>query len=85
MTNSKRQGVPLTNFPIIKDHKLTKAMEKLDWNSLNQVNVFNNSFRPLQPVRRVFGFLLLEHIRGSKGDDLLQQWLEVPMMQHFKK
>ncbi len=69
---------------MIKDHKLSKALKQLDWNSLNQGNLFINGFRPLQPLRRVFALLILEHVRGLQGEELLQQWLEVPMMQHFK-
>ena len=83
MSDSNQKGVPLKNFPIIKDHKLAKAMEVLDWNSLNQNSLFKDGFRPLQPLRRIFGLLILEHVRGSQGEELLQQWLEVPMMQYF--
>ena len=83
MSNSKQKGVPLTNFPFMEDHMLAKAMENLDWNSLNQFKLFKNSFRPLQPLRRIFGLLILEHLRGVEGEELLQQWLEVPMMQYF--
>ena len=83
MSESKHKGIPLSNFPIIQGHKLTKAMDIIDWGSLNKTELFKKGFVPLQPLRRVFGFLILEHIRGVHGEELLQQWLEVPMMQYF--
>ena len=83
MSESRQKGVPLSNFPIIQDHKLTKAMGIIDWESLKKPNLFKNGFVPLQPLRRVFGLLILEHMRGVHGEELLQQWLEVPMMQYF--
>ena len=60
-------------------------MKKLDWNSLNQVKLFKNGFKRLHPLIRVFGFLILEHIRGKQGEELLQQWIEIPIMQYFTR
>lgn len=81
MSDSRHKGVQLSNFPKIKGHKLTTAMDKIDWNSLNQTNLFKNGFTPLQPLRRIFGFLILEHVRKAQNEELLQEWLETPMMQ----
>ena len=78
------KGVPLSTFPLDPDHKLTLAMSKIDWDSLQNSNgLFQKGFEPLQPIRRIFGLLILESIRGLRGDELLQQWLEIPIFQYF--
>lgn len=59
-------------------------MEQIDWAIFdNKEMFFKSGYRPLQPIRRIIGLILLERIRKVEGKDLLQQWLEVPAMQHF--
>jgi hypothetical protein len=77
-------GVPISRFPIDPGHKLSKVMEQIDWAIFDNKDMFFESgFRPLQPLRRIIGLILLERIRKVEGKDLLQQWLETPAMQHF--
>ncbi len=67
MSEDKQKGVPLGHFPFLKDHKLAKAMENIDWNALKQSSIFENNFRPLQPLRRIIGLMILEHISAKLG------------------
>ena len=83
MKNMNKKGVPISNFPLNPDHKLAKAMDKINWNSLQANDLFQKGFIPLQPIRRIFGLLILEKIRGLQGEELLQQWLETPILQYF--
>jgi IS5 family transposase len=84
MKKNNVKGVPLSNLPIDPNHKLALAINKIDWISLQNSNeLFKKGFKPIQPVRRIFGLLVLESTRGLSGDELLQQWLEIPIFQYF--
>ena len=59
-------------------------MNRVDWTLLDSPNdLFKKGFRPLQPFRRVFGLLILEEVRDVTGEELLQQWIEIPVLQYF--
>jgi len=77
------KGVPITNFPLDPSHKLAQAMDRIDWGVLESNELFKKGFKPLQPIRRVFGLIVLESVRGLKGKQLLVQWLETPVLQYF--
>ena len=84
MSPKSVKGVPLSNFPLIEDNPLVLGAEKISWEVFeNAPDLFEPGFVSMQPLRRMFGLLILEKIRKAEDDDLLQQWLEVPVMQYF--
>ena len=83
MKSKNPKGVPITSFPLDPSHKLTQAMSRIDWELLDSNVLFKDGFKPLQPIRRVFGLMILEQVRGLEGEQLLVQWLETPVLQYF--
>lgn len=84
MEDKKRRGVPLYNFPLDETDEIAIAMKNVDWKILrNRDDFFDNGFITLQPFRRVFGLLALEEIRNTKGENILAQWIQIPVMQYF--
>jgi hypothetical protein len=83
MKSKNPKGVPITRFPLDPSHTLAQAMNRIDWALLESDELFQNGFKPIQPIRRVFGLMILETVRGLEGEQLLVQWLETPVLQYF--
>jgi hypothetical protein len=83
MKSKKPKGVPITNIPLDHSHKLAQAMSRINWALLESNDLFKDGFKPLQPIRRVFGLMILEPVRRLEGEQLLVQWLETPVLQYF--
>ena len=84
MVKRKYKGVPLDSFPLDQNDSFCVLANTLNWDELiNGGNVFENGYSPIQPLRRIIGFILLESFVNKSGNDLLSQWLMIPYYQYF--
>jgi len=84
MNDEKYRGVPLESFELDMDDEIIKVTNSIDWDLFGEnEKVFKSGFTPMQPLRRIFGFLILEEILNLSGNSLLRQWKMIPYYQYF--
>jgi IS5 family transposase len=83
MSNRKVSGVPLNNIPLNSKNEFYVAANTIDWKKICDSNMFSTSYSPLQPIRRMVGLYILSVKLKISGQELLNQWLQIPYYQYF--